>query len=110
MTANFPACSVSRETSTLLASKVDVSRLTLQAGKFAVIDIFDGNAYAKDARKDFMNWSIWAPGAFDYSADKVGLSYGATAELNQKHWALRSGYFLMQSVSNSNSFDTKVFE
>ena len=93
-----------------LASKVDVSRLTLQAGKFAVIDVFDGNAYAKDTRKDFMNWSMWAPGAMDYSADKVGLSYGATAELNQKQWALRSGYFLMQSVSNSNSFDTNVFQ
>src|SRR3977135_2573166 len=93
-----------------LASKVDVSRLTLQVGKFAVTDIFDGNSYAKDTRKDFMNWSMWAPGAFDYSADKVGLTYGATAELNQKQWALRSGYFLMQSVSNANSFDTKVFE
>ncbi|HMI10644.1 MAG TPA: carbohydrate porin, partial [Bradyrhizobium sp.] len=95
---------------TQLAGKVDVSRLTIQAGKFAVMDVFDGNSYAKDTRKDFMNWSMWAPGAFDYSADKVGLTYGATAELNQKQWALRSGYFLMQSVSNSNSFDTKVFE
>ena len=93
-----------------LGGKVDVSRLTVQAGKFAVIDIFDGNAYAKDTRKDFMNWSIWAPGAFDYSADKVGLTYGATAELNQKQWALRGGYFLMQAVSNSNSFDTNVPE
>jgi high affinity Mn2+ porin len=93
-----------------LAGKADISRLTLQAGKFSVIDIFDGNSYAKDARKDFMNWSIWAPGAFDYAADKLGLSYGATAELNQKQWALRAGYFLMDAVSNSNSFDTKVFQ
>ncbi len=93
-----------------LAGKVDVSRLTIQVGKMAVPDIFDGNAYAKDTRKDFMNWSMWAPGAFDYSADKLGLTYGATAEFNQKQWALRSGYFLMQSVSNSNNFDTKVFE
>jgi high affinity Mn2+ porin len=95
---------------TQLGGKADVSRLTLQAGKFAVLDIFDGNAYAKDTRKDFINWSMWAPGAFDYSADKVGLTYGATAEFNQKQWALRSGYFLMQSVSNSNSFDSKVLE
>ena len=93
-----------------LSGKVDVSRLTVQAGKFAVLDVFDGNSYAKDTRKDFMNWSMWAPGAFDYSADKVGLTYGATTELNQKQWALRSGYFLMQSVSNANNFDTKVFE
>jgi high affinity Mn2+ porin len=93
-----------------LANKVDVSRLTVQAGKFAVMDIFDGNAYAKDTRKDFINWSMWAPGAFDYSADKVGLTYGATAEFNQKQWALRAGYFLMVGTSNSNNFDTRVFE
>jgi high affinity Mn2+ porin len=93
-----------------LASRVDVNRLTLQAGKFAVLDVFDGNAYAKDTRKDFMNWSMWAPGAFDYSADKVGLTYGVTAELNQKHWALRGGYFLMVAESNSNHFDTRIPE
>jgi high affinity Mn2+ porin len=93
-----------------LANKVDVSRLTLQAGKFAVLDVFDGNAYAKDTRRDFMNWSMWAPGAFDYSADKVGLTYGATAEFNQKQWALRAGYFLAQSVSNANNFDKRVGE
>ena len=57
-----------------------------------------------------MNWSIWAPGAFDYSADKLGLTYGATAELNQKQWALRGGYFLMDAESNSNNFDTQVFQ
>jgi high affinity Mn2+ porin len=93
-----------------LSNKVDVSRLTLQAGKFAVMDIFDGNAYAKDTRKDFINWSMWAPGAFDYSADKVGLTYGATAEFNQKQWALRAGYFLMVGTSNANNFDTRVLE
>jgi len=93
-----------------LAGKVDVSRLTIQVGKLAVTDIFDGNAYAKDTRKDFMNWSMWAPGAFDYSADKLGLTYGATAEFNQKQWALRSGYFLVDAVSNSNNFDTKLFQ
>jgi high affinity Mn2+ porin len=93
-----------------LAEKVDISRLTLQAGKFSVLDIFDGNSYAKDTRKDFMNWSMWAPGAFDYAADKLGLTYGATAELNQKQWALRAGYFLMDAVSNSNNIDTRIFQ
>jgi high affinity Mn2+ porin len=56
-----------------------------------------------------MNWSIWAPGAFDYAADRVGLTYGASAELNQKSWALRAGYFLMDATSNSNDFDMKLF-
>jgi high affinity Mn2+ porin len=91
-----------------LAGKADISRLTLQAGKFSVIDVFDNNAYAHDPRKDFMNWSIWASGAFDYAADKLGLGYGATAELNQKQWALRAGYFLMDAESNSNNFDMNI--
>ncbi|WP_439407794.1 carbohydrate porin [Bradyrhizobium sp. DASA03076] len=91
-----------------LAGKADISRLTLQVGKFSVVDVFDGNAYAHDPRKDFMNWSIWASGAFDYAADKLGLGYGATAELNQKQWALRAGYFLMDAVSNSNNFDMNI--
>lgn len=93
-----------------LAGKVDVSRLTVQVGKFPVVDIFDGNAYARDPRKDFMNWSIWAAGAFDYAADKVGLTYGAVADLNQEHWALRAGYFLVSSESNGNNFDMRLFK
>ena len=95
---------------TQLPGKADVSRLTVQAGKFSVGDVFDGNAYAKDTRRDFMNWSIWSSGAFDYAADRVGLTYGVTADFNQKNWALRGGYFLLPAVSNSNNFDTRVGE
>jgi high affinity Mn2+ porin len=92
-----------------LAEKVDVSRLTVQVGRFAVTDVFDNNSYAKDTRKDFMNWAMWAPGAFDYSADKIGLTWGATAEFNQENWALRAGYFLMDKESNSSDFDMNLF-
>ena len=92
-----------------MAGKRDHSRLTVQVGRFAVHDIFDTNAYAMDPRADFMNWSIWAAGAFDYPADRVGLTYGAIAELNQKHWALRAGYFLTGNQPNSNEFDMNLF-
>jgi len=92
-----------------MAQKRDVSRLTVQVGKFAVHDVFDNNAYAMDSRADFMNWSIWAAGAFDYPADKVGLTYGAVVELNQKHWALRIGYFLTGNQPNANELDMHLF-
>ena len=88
-----------------LAGTKDVSRLTLQVGKYAVHDLFDTNDYAEDGRLDFMNWSIWASGAFDYAADRVGLTYGASVELNQADWAVRAGYFLMPNVSNGNVMD-----
>src|SRR6185437_10694509 len=93
-----------------LGEKVDVSRLTVQVGRFSVLGVFDNNSYAKDPRKDFMNLAMFAPGAFDYTADKLGMTYGVSAEYNQKDWALRAGYFLMDAESNSSDFDTKVFQ
>jgi high affinity Mn2+ porin len=92
-----------------MAGKRDISRVTVQVGKFAVHDVFDNNAYASDSRADFLNWSIWAAGAFDYPADKVGLGYGAVTELNQKYWALRVGYFLTGNEPNANQFDMALF-
>lgn len=92
-----------------LAGDKDISRLTFQIGKFAVHDFFDGNDYAEDPRVDFLNWSIWAAGAFDYPADRVGLTYGITAELNQPRWAARGGYFLVGNEPNANVFDMNLF-
>src|SRR5918994_237895 len=84
-----------------LSGERDVNRVTLQFGKYSVKDIFDTNAYANDPRIDFLNWSIWASGAFDYPADRLGLTWGLTAELNRKDWSLRAGYFLVPFESNA---------
>jgi|FEC22Drversion2_1045045.scaffolds.fasta_scaffold01453_2 high affinity Mn2+ porin len=92
-----------------LSGERDVSRLTFQVGRFPVHDIFDGNAYAKDPRVDFLNWSIWAAGAFDYAADKIGLTYGITAEINRPLWAARLGYFLVPTFPNDSTFNMNLF-
>jgi high affinity Mn2+ porin len=92
-----------------LSGERDVSRITFQIGKFAVKDVFDGNSYAEDPRTDFLNWSIWAAGAFDYPADRLGLTWGVTAELNQKSWTARLGYFLVGNEPNANAFDMALF-
>jgi high affinity Mn2+ porin len=92
-----------------LSGERDVNRVTLQFGKYSVKDIFDTNAYANDPRIDFLNWSIWASGAFDYPADRLGLTWGLTAELNRKDWSLRAGYFLVPFESNANTLDTALF-
>lgn len=92
-----------------LSGERDVSRVTLQIGKFSVKDVFDGNTYAEDPRMDFLNWSIWAAGAFDYPADRLGLTWGFMAELNQPNWAVRAGYFLVGNEPNANTFDLALF-
>jgi high affinity Mn2+ porin len=93
-----------------LAGKQDISRITVAAGKFSVIDYFDGNVYSHDPRRDFLNWNMYCCGSYDLTMDKVGYTWGAYAELNQKYWAFRTGYFLLPTVSNVNTFDMHIPE
>lgn len=48
-----------------VADKIPDSRITISTGKFAVSDFFDDNAFSKDPRSQFMNWSLWANGSWD---------------------------------------------
>ena len=88
-----------------LAERVDVSRLTITIGRLSVGDQFDTNLYAHNSRTQFLNWVLVDNGAFDYAADSVGVIEGATAELNQKTWALRYGIFDVPRVSNGFAKD-----
>jgi high affinity Mn2+ porin len=91
-----------------LAGREDISRITITAGRFSVIDLFDGNSYSHDPRVDFLNWNMYCCGSYDFTMDKISYTWGAAAELNQKSWAFRAGYFLVPDVSNSNNFDTHI--
>ncbi len=88
-----------------LAGKQDISRITFTAGKLAVTDFFDNNAYAHDGRSQFMNWQLYCCGAYDWTMDQISYTWGAMVELNQKFWAFRAGYFLVPVVSNTDDFD-----
>lgn len=88
-----------------LAEKVNVSRLTFTFGRLETGDQFDVNAYAHDARKQFINWALVNNGAYDYAGDSYGYIEGATLELNQKQWALRYGIFDVPRVSNGFAKD-----
>src|SRR4029077_16015672 len=88
-----------------LAERIDISRLTITIGRLSVTDQFDANAYAHSSRTQFLNWALVDNGAFDYAADSVGVIEGATAELNQKTWALRYGIFDVPRVSNGFAKD-----
>ena len=88
-----------------IAGKEDVSRLTLIAGRLAVTDFFDNNAYAQNGRTQFFNWNVDCCGAYDWTMDQLSYTWGAMAELNQKFWAFRAGYFLVPDVSNGDDYD-----
>jgi high affinity Mn2+ porin len=90
-----------------IAGKEDISRLTLIAGRFAVTDFFDNNAYANDGRTQFFNWQLFCCGSYDWTMDQPSYTWGAMAEFNQKFWAFRAGYFLEPTVSNGDDFDMR---
>ena len=83
-----------------LAGKQDISRLTFTIGRFSSKDIFDNNAYANDARTQFMNWAFTANATWDYPADALGYTTGVAVELNQPKWALRYGFFQLPNQRN----------
>jgi high affinity Mn2+ porin len=68
-------------------------RLVLTVGRFGIIDMFDTNRYANNAKADFLNWSLINAATFDYAADGWGYTYGAAAEWYTGRWTLRAGVF-----------------
>jgi len=93
-----------------LTETPDISRITVVLGRLAVTDYFNANSYASDPRTDFLNWNIYGAGAYDWTMDQISWTWGALADLNQKDWAFRVGYFLLPTVSSTNTFDMHIPE
>ena len=83
-----------------IEGKVPSSRITISAGKFAVSDFFDNNTYSKDPRTQFLNWSLWANGAWDYPANTRGYTFGLVAEFIKPNWALRISSVAVPRIAN----------
>jgi high affinity Mn2+ porin len=84
-----------------IAGKVPTSRITISAGKFAISDFFDDNAYSKDPRSQFLNWSMWANGAWDYPANTRGYTKGIVVELIKPRWKIRAATVAVPRIANS---------
>ncbi len=91
-----------------LAGSRDISRVTITVGRMSVGDSFLLNTYAADPRTQFLNWNVYGGGAYDWTMDRPGWTWGAVVDLNQKNWAFRVGYFLEPTESNGDTFDLHV--
>lgn len=96
--------------SLFLKGRQHASRLTITLGRFSPKDIFDANAYANDARTQFLNWSLMANGAWDYPADTLGFTTGGALELYLHEWVLRYGFFQVPMVSNGIGLDPHIWK
>ena len=91
-----------------LGGDVAQKRATFVAGKFSLTDFFDHNAYSADPRNQFMNWALFANGAWDYAADTRGYTWRFYAEYNQPAWAVRAATVLEPKVANQVDMDMRV--
>ncbi len=62
----------------------EIGPVTLTGGRLGLPDFFDGNAYAHDPARQFMNAGLVNGAAFDYASDRVGYTWGLAAEV---HWS-----------------------
>lgn len=83
-------------------------RLELQAGRFAVSDLFDLNRYANSARLQFMNWGLFQNTAWDFAADTRGYTNGVALSFVSDAAILRVGSFQMPRAANGNVYDSDV--
>jgi high affinity Mn2+ porin len=84
-------------------------RAVLTVGKFAIVDIFDTNPYANNARTDFLNWSLVNAGTFDYAGDAWGFTYGAAGEWYQGDWTLRAGVFDLSATPTGGAGNAPAY-
>jgi high affinity Mn2+ porin len=91
-----------------MAGHVAKDRFVLTLGNFSALDIFDNNAYAKDPRTQFLNWSAMASTAFDYPADARGFGWGFAGEWYQGDWAVRYGRMTGPREPNGSAMDYRI--
>jgi hypothetical protein len=93
-----------------LASNLDSRRFVLTAGNFAIIDVFDRNAYAGDVRQQFLNMNFLTYSAFDFEADARGYTWGVAGEYYHDDWAVRAGRFIGPRDPNQLRLNYSIFK
>jgi high affinity Mn2+ porin len=83
-------------------------RLTMTLGTFSLLDYFDNNPYAKDARFQFTNWSFLTHGAWDFAADARGYTTGLMLEYRSPGWSVRAARAMQPLESNGLALDTAL--
>ena len=86
----------------------DRNQLAITVGRVSVLDVFDANRYSNDATDQFLDWALFASGAWDYPADTRGYTWGALADLAVDWWSARAGIALEPYYANLSEFDWRL--
>jgi hypothetical protein len=81
-------------------SQLPSRRLELRIGKFAITDFFDTNSVGGDSHLQFLNWAVDQNGAYDFTADARGYTWGVMVEYQSPKWGARFAEALMPGPNN----------
>jgi high affinity Mn2+ porin len=81
-------------------SELPKRRLEIRVGKFGITDFFDTNSVGGDSHLQFLNWTVDQNGAYDFTADPRGYTWGVLAEYQCSAWGLRSALALLEGPQN----------
>ena len=81
-------------------AKLPVRRLELRVGRFGMTDSFDTNSVGSDSHLQFLNWSVDQNGAYDFTGDSRGYTWGVLAEYQSPKWGARFAEALMPGPKN----------
>lgn len=81
-------------------SELPSRRLELRIGKFGITDFFDTNAIGSDSHLQFLNWAVDQNGAYDFTADSRGYTWGILTEYQSPRWGSRFAEALMPGPNN----------
>jgi high affinity Mn2+ porin len=81
-------------------SELPSRRLEIRAGKLGITDFFDTNNVGGDSHLQFLNWVVDQNGAYDFTADARGYTYGVVGEYQSPKWGFRFAEALMPGPNN----------
>jgi high affinity Mn2+ porin len=84
------------------------TRIEIKAGVLAANDDFDLNRYASSTRTQFMNWSLWNNGAWDFAADTRGYTEGVVAGFVSPQWSIKYGLYEMPVRANQQQLESSI--
>jgi high affinity Mn2+ porin len=81
-------------------SELPARRLEVRIGKFSIPDFFDTNAVGGDTHLQFLNWVVDQNGAYDFTADARGYTWGVMTEYQSPRWGARFAEALETGPNN----------
>jgi high affinity Mn2+ porin len=95
------------EEANVIAENANKNYVSVIAGKFALLDFFDGCETSHDPRTQFLNWALMGSGAWDYPANVRGYTFGVVAQLHLNNWGVKIASTSVPTEANGSDMEWK---